>query len=176
MRHGLSRSGVCGWNTSTINEKIMHSIHTRIKPSQHFFPQQIPTSYSYSYLLSNWLRGNYPHTTALSHRLLGYSICLAWHLLALGLRDPKARADASAKQIEYPSRRWDSTFTKPTLPIDVSGDGPDMVMISIDHLPSLVAREASESFSKLLLPSLLALDMRDKEGVWVRREGFFTRR
>lgn len=38
----------------------------------------------------------------------------------------------------------------------MSGDGPDMVMINIDHLPSLVAREASESFSKLLLPSLLA--------------------
>ena len=33
---------------------------------------------------------------------------LAWYSLALGLRDPKARADASVKQIEYPSRRWDS--------------------------------------------------------------------
>ena len=35
---------------------------------------------------------------------------LAWHSLALGLglRDPKARADASAKQVEHPSRRWDT--------------------------------------------------------------------
>lgn len=66
-----------------------------------------------------------------------------------------------------------STFTKPTLPIDVSGDGPDMKMISIDHLPSLVAREASESFSNLLLPSLKALDRRDEEGVWVRAEKLF---
>ena len=46
-------------------------------------------------------------------------------------------------------------------------------MISIDHLPSLVAREASESFSRLLLPSLKALDKRDKEGVWVRAENIF---
>ena len=38
---------------------------------------------------------------------------LAWHPLALGLRDPKARgrADASAKQIEYPSRGWDTQYS-----------------------------------------------------------------
>ena len=66
-----------------------------------------------------------------------------------------------------------STFTNPTLPVDVGGDGPPLTMISIDHLPSLVAREASESFSKLLLPSLKSLDRRDKEGVWVRAEKIF---
>ena len=32
----------------------------------------------------------------------------AWHFLGLVFRGPKARADASAKQIECPSRRWDS--------------------------------------------------------------------
>ncbi|KAL8734751.1 MAG: hypothetical protein Q9181_003091, partial [Wetmoreana brouardii] len=66
-----------------------------------------------------------------------------------------------------------STFVKPTLLVDVSGDGPDLTMISIDHLPSLVAREASEHFSSLLLPSLKALDRRDQEGVWVRAEKVF---
>ncbi|KAI4119584.1 MAG: hypothetical protein LQ341_007594, partial [Variospora aurantia] len=66
-----------------------------------------------------------------------------------------------------------STFTKPTLPLEVNGDGPDMVVISIDHLPSLVAKEASESFSQLLLPSLKALDRKDKEGVWIRAEQIF---
>lgn len=66
-----------------------------------------------------------------------------------------------------------STFIKPTLPVSVSGDGPDLTMISIDHLPSLVAREASEHFSSLLLPSLKALNRRDQEGVWVRAEKVF---
>lgn len=66
-----------------------------------------------------------------------------------------------------------STFVKPTLPVDLSGDGPDLTMISIDHLPSLVAREASEHFSSLLLPSLKALNRRDQEGVWVRAEKVF---
>ncbi|KAI4266415.1 MAG: hypothetical protein L6R35_006950, partial [Caloplaca aegaea] len=66
-----------------------------------------------------------------------------------------------------------STFTKPTIPLEVNGDGPDMVVISIDHLPSLVAKEASESFSQLLLPSLKALDRKDKEGVWIRAEQVF---
>ena len=66
-----------------------------------------------------------------------------------------------------------STFVKPTLPICVGGDDPDLTVISIDHLPSLVAREASEHFSSLLLPSLKALNRRDREGVWVRAEKIF---
>lgn len=63
-----------------------------------------------------------------------------------------------------------STFTKPTLPVEVKGDGPEMVMVSIDHLPSLVAREASIAFSKLLLPSLETLNRRSEEGVWLRAQ------
>ena len=35
----------------------------------------------------------------------------AWHFLGLVSRGPKARADASAKQIECPSRRWDTSMT-----------------------------------------------------------------
>ena len=63
-----------------------------------------------------------------------------------------------------------STFTKPTLPVEVAGDGPPLTIVSIDHLPSLVAREASSEFSKLLLPSLKTLDRRDEESVWLRAQ------
>jgi saccharopine dehydrogenase (NAD+, L-lysine-forming) len=47
-----------------------------------------------------------------------------------------------------------NTFMKPTLPVQVGGDGPDLTVVSIDHLPTLVAREASDEFSRLLLPRL----------------------
>ena len=66
-----------------------------------------------------------------------------------------------------------STFTNPTLPVDVAGDGPPLTVVSIDHLPTLVAREASDAFSKLLLPSLKVLDRRGEEGGWVRAEKLF---
>jgi len=68
-----------------------------------------------------------------------------------------------------------STFLNPTLPVQgVKGDGPPITQISIDHLPSLLPREASESFSNGLLPSLLTLRNRHKEGVWVRAEQLFN--
>lgn len=66
-----------------------------------------------------------------------------------------------------------STFVKPTISVDLSGDGPELTVTSIDHLPSLVAREASEHFSFLLLQSLKTLNRRDQEGVWVRAEQVF---
>jgi saccharopine dehydrogenase (NAD+, L-lysine forming) len=66
-----------------------------------------------------------------------------------------------------------STFLRPALPIAVEGDGPPLTQISIDHLPSLLPREASESFANGLLPSLLALKMREEEGVWVRAEKLY---
>lgn len=67
-----------------------------------------------------------------------------------------------------------TTFIKPTSPVDgVTGEGPELTITAIDHLPSLVAREASDAFSKGLLPSLKALDRRNEEGVWVRAEKTF---
>lgn len=67
-----------------------------------------------------------------------------------------------------------TTFIKPTSLVDgVHGDGPALTITAIDHLPSLVAREASDAFSTLLLPSLKTLNQRDKEGVWVRVEKIF---
>ncbi|KAI1768680.1 alanine dehydrogenase [Hypoxylon sp. FL1150] len=67
-----------------------------------------------------------------------------------------------------------STFKNPSIPITVQGDGPELKVVSIDHLPSLVAREASNEFSSLLLPSLLTLDKRESEGVWVRAEKVYN--
>jgi saccharopine dehydrogenase (NAD+, L-lysine forming) len=68
-----------------------------------------------------------------------------------------------------------TSFLNPTLPIQgVGGDGPPMTQISIDHLPSLLPREASESFANGLLPSLLTLRNRHAEGVWLRGEQLFN--
>lgn len=67
-----------------------------------------------------------------------------------------------------------TTFTQPTIPVDdVTGDGPELTIIAIDHLPSLVAREASDAFSNLLLPSLKVFDRRNEEGPWLRAEKTF---
>lgn len=65
-----------------------------------------------------------------------------------------------------------TTFEKPTIEVKIDGE-PELTVISIDHLPTLVAREASDAFSSLLLPSLKTLDRRDEEGVWVRAKNLF---
>lgn len=67
-----------------------------------------------------------------------------------------------------------TTFEKPTVPVDVE-KGPRLSVISIDHLPSLLPREASEAFSEALLPSLLALPDRETHPVWVRARELFER-
>ena len=46
-------------------------------------------------------------------------------------------------------------------------------MISIDHLPTLLPREASEQFSNDLLPSLLKYPRRNEERVWTDAEKVF---
>ncbi len=67
-----------------------------------------------------------------------------------------------------------TTFSKPTIVVEgVTGDGPELTVTAIDHLPSLVAREASDAFSTALLPSLLALDKEGDERVWLRAEKLF---
>ena len=49
-----------------------------------------------------------------------------------------------------------------------------MSMISIDHLPTLLPREASEQFSSDLLPTLLQLPNREKARVWTDAHKLFT--
>lgn len=50
-----------------------------------------------------------------------------------------------------------TTFLKPTVPVEVGGNGPKMTMVSVDHLSSLKT-----------------LNKRDEEGVWVRAEKPFA--
>ncbi|KAK5049327.1 mitochondrial Homoaconitase [Exophiala bonariae] len=65
-----------------------------------------------------------------------------------------------------------STFSKPTLPVK-GYKNPPLSVISIDHLPSLLPREASEAFSQALLPSLLTLNARKTSRVWQQAEELF---
>lgn len=62
-----------------------------------------------------------------------------------------------------------TTFDKPTVPVEVKGE-PPLSVISIDHLPSLLPREASEAFSNDLLPYLLQLKNWRSDPVWARAE------
>jgi len=66
-----------------------------------------------------------------------------------------------------------TTFDKPTVPVKVERD-PPLTVISIDHLPSLLPREASEAFSEALLPSLLQLNRRSSAKVWQQAEQLFN--
>jgi saccharopine dehydrogenase (NAD+, L-lysine-forming) len=65
-----------------------------------------------------------------------------------------------------------TTFDKPTVPVEVKQE-PKLSVISIDHLPSLLPREASEAFSNDLLPSLLQLKDWKNVPVWQRAEKLF---
>ena len=70
-----------------------------------------------------------------------------------------------------------SDFENPTLPTDKPlKEEPELRIIAIDHLPTLIARESSDEYSGLLLPTLLTLDKRDTEGVWTRAEKVFRDR
>ena len=48
-----------------------------------------------------------------------------------------------------------------------------LTVVSIDHLPSLLPREASEQFSADLLPSLLEFPQRREKRVWTDAEKLF---
>lgn len=58
-----------------------------------------------------------------------------------------------------------TSFGHPTVPVEVSQGAP-LSVISIDHLPSLMPREASEAFSQALLPYLLQLKDWHSSRVW----------
>lgn len=81
-------------------------------------------------------------------------------------------ADTSNPNNPIPVYTISTTFDKPTVPVDIEGP-PALSVISIDHLPSLLPREASEAFSKDLLPSLLQLKDWKTAPVWTRAEALF---
>ncbi|KAG6911813.1 hypothetical protein DXG01_000060 [Tephrocybe rancida] len=63
-----------------------------------------------------------------------------------------------------------TTFSEPTVPVEVGPGNPALSVISIDHLPTLLPREASEQFSADLLPSLLEFP---ESRVWTDAEKLF---
>lgn len=67
-----------------------------------------------------------------------------------------------------------TTFDKPTVVVPTTV-GPKLSVVSIDHLPSLLPREASEFFSRDLLPSLLQLPNRKTANVWVKAEKLYKK-
>lgn len=67
-----------------------------------------------------------------------------------------------------------TVFNKPTVRVPTTA-GPKLSVISIDHLPSLLPREASEFFACDLLPSLEQLPNRHIAPVWVKAERLFER-
>ena len=68
-----------------------------------------------------------------------------------------------------------TTFDKPTVPVKLPAEASDLPLsvISIDHLPSLLPREASEAFSSALLPSLLQLNDWRNARVWQQADKLF---
>jgi saccharopine dehydrogenase (NAD+, L-lysine-forming) len=81
-------------------------------------------------------------------------------------------ADTTNPNNPIPIYTISTTFDHPTAPVAVKGE-PKVTVISIDHLPSLLPREASEAFSKDLLPSLLELKSWRSSPVWKRAEKLF---
>lgn len=67
-----------------------------------------------------------------------------------------------------------TVFNDPTVPVKTTA-GPKLSVCSIDHLPSLLPREASEFFAKDLLPSLLELPNRQTSPVWTRAKALFDK-
>ncbi|KIJ24375.1 hypothetical protein M422DRAFT_274876 [Sphaerobolus stellatus SS14] len=65
-----------------------------------------------------------------------------------------------------------TTFDRPTVAAEVGPGNPPLDVISIDHLPTLLPREASEQFSSDLLPSLLELKNKDTR-VWAQAENLY---
>ncbi len=71
-----------------------------------------------------------------------------------------------------------TTFDNPTVPVKLESGANDVPLsvISIDHLPSLLPREASEAFSAALLPSLLQLKDWKNARVWQQAEKLFKQK
>ncbi|GMG39432.1 unnamed protein product [Ambrosiozyma monospora] len=67
-----------------------------------------------------------------------------------------------------------TVFNDPTVVVETKF-GPKVSVISIDHLPSLLPREASEFFAHDLLPSLMLLPQRHSAPVWAKAKALFDK-
>ncbi|KAK2073810.1 hypothetical protein P8C59_008059 [Phyllachora maydis] len=81
-------------------------------------------------------------------------------------------ADTTNPHNPVPIYKVATTFNQPTVPVDGLAD-PPLSVIAIDHLPSLMPREASEAFCGDLLPHLLTLNDWRNSPVWARSEKLF---
>ncbi|KAG1715637.1 hypothetical protein ID866_1519 [Astraeus odoratus] len=69
-----------------------------------------------------------------------------------------------------------TTFSVPTVPVDLLQGLPSLSVVSIDHLPTLLPREASEQFSSDLLPSLKEFPQRATARVWTDAKELFDKK
>jgi saccharopine dehydrogenase (NAD+, L-lysine-forming) len=69
-----------------------------------------------------------------------------------------------------------TTFLEPTVPAEIYTENPPLQVVSIDHLPTLLPREASEQFSADLLPSLLEFPDREHARVWVDAKKLYEKK
>lgn len=83
-------------------------------------------------------------------------------------------ADTTNPHNPIPIYNIATVFDKPTVTVQTK-KGPKLSVISIDHLPSLLPREASEFFVRDLLPSLEQLPQRRTAPVWAKAERLFDR-
>lgn len=98
------------------------------------------------------------------------------------LNDPNRRlrtivdvsADTTNPHNPIPVYKIATVFSDPMVTVPTTA-GPKLSVCSIDHLPSLLPREASEAFSKDLLPSLLELPCRHVAPTWVRAKQLFDK-
>ncbi|KAL1899989.1 Saccharopine dehydrogenase [Ceratocystis pirilliformis] len=98
----------------------------------------------------------------------------------LSLQSPKRKltvicdvsADTTSPYNPVPVYNVATTFSNPTVPV-TGLEGEPLTVIAIDHLPSLLPREASEAFSNDLLPHLLKLKEWKNDGVWARANALF---
>lgn len=83
-------------------------------------------------------------------------------------------ADTTNPHNPIPVYEIATVFNDPTVLVKTTA-GPKLSVCSIDHLPSLLPREASEFFSRDLIPSLLELPNRQTSPVWVRAKQLFDK-
>ncbi|KAJ3922998.1 hypothetical protein F5877DRAFT_32411 [Lentinula edodes] len=69
-----------------------------------------------------------------------------------------------------------TTFSEPTVRVDLPSELPPLSVISIDHLPTLLPRESSEQFSADLLPSLLEFPDRNTARIWTDAYKLFQKK
>ncbi|EGG01496.1 uncharacterized protein MELLADRAFT_117783 [Melampsora larici-populina 98AG31] len=67
-----------------------------------------------------------------------------------------------------------TTFDQPTTTLKIDDQLPSLEVCSIDHLPTLLPREASEQFSNDLLPTLLQLKDLSNSKVWSDANDLFN--